>query len=113
VNRCLAILDGVAVASFNQSALGLEDIRPRLGELLALLEESGGGELCVDLSAVELLTAGGIGGIVMLRRAVDAAGARLVLTGVCGMVHEVLRLCGLLDVLEIQALWAAEESAVV
>jgi anti-anti-sigma factor len=113
VSRCLAILDGVAVATFTQSVLGLEDVRRRLGELLTLLEESGGGELCVDLSTVELLTAGGIGGIVMLRRAVDAAGGRLTLTGVGGMVREVLRLCGLLEVLDVQALWAGMESAAV
>jgi len=112
VSRCLAILDGVAVATFTQSVLGLEDMRRRLGALLALLEESGGGELCVDLSAVDLLTAGGVGGLVLLRRAVDAAGGRLTLTGVGGMVHEVLRLCRLLDVFDVHPLWAAAESAV-
>ena len=51
-----------------------------------------GGGLVVDLAGIEFITSAGLRALLLAQRTVSAAGARLVICGVRGVVREVFRI---------------------
>lgn len=66
----------------------------RFGEGLAAeaREVPAGGGMVVDLGGLEFITSAGLRGLLLAQRTVSAAGARLVVCGVRGVVREVFRI---------------------
>jgi len=87
---------------FTPAALRDDTLRGVLGQLVRLVNEKGWREVHLDLVGVEFPTAGGLGHLVALHAELRAAGARLVLCNVGGVVREVFELTGLTRVLEVR-----------
>jgi anti-anti-sigma factor len=89
--------EGVTVVRFPDKVLGAEGVRA----VARSLDGSAGREVSLDLGGVEFPTAGGLGALVALQKRLRAAGGRLSLRNVGGLVYEafeVTRLTGVLGV---------------
>jgi anti-anti-sigma factor len=82
---------------FTAEALTADDVQD-VSERLA----AGGRTVVLDLGAVTLPTAGGLGRLVALHQRLRADGGRLVLRNVGAAAHEVFALTGLTDVLDVR-----------
>jgi anti-anti-sigma regulatory factor len=79
-----------------------------LAGALSLLEERGAHSLRLDLGAIRLPTAAGLGGLVTLNRELRARGGRLVLINVPADTCEVLEVTHLAQLLDVRPLSVGE-----
>lgn len=91
-----------ATVAFTGELLGEPAVQSVRRQLEWLLDEPRRRELVLDLSEVELPTAGGLGTLVALQRDVQAAGGQLVLCNVSDQTYQVFTVTGLTRLLDIR-----------
>jgi anti-anti-sigma regulatory factor len=101
--------DKAAVVRVTDRVLCERTVRGLRRHLPWLVGEPGRRGLHLDLGSVRVPTAGGLGGLVALHGHLRAAGGQFVLFNVGAQAHEVFRLTGLTDLLDVrpQEEWAA------
>lgn len=91
-----------ATVAIREELLGEHAVQSIRRQVDWLIDEPGRRELVLDLSDVELPTAGGLGTLIALHRDVQAAGGQLVLCNVGDQAYEVFDVTGLTRLLDIR-----------
>jgi anti-anti-sigma factor len=67
--------------------------------------------LVLDMECVDLLTAGGLGGLISLHHGLRAVDGRLVLVNVGSRAYEVFEVTRLTEILDVRPFWEGEQRA--
>ncbi len=92
---------GVTTARLNTKALDEANALAVGDELYRLAKEADGGELRLNLAALEYLSSAGVGILLLLHHKLRGAGGRLNLRNVHPAVYEVFEVTGLVDLLDV------------